>query len=233
MLQTLGKGIWAVTYDFYAFGIHFPGRMTVVRLTSGDLWLCSPVPIDDELAAALAELGPVKHIVAPNRFHHVHLPAVLERYPEAALYGAPGLPSKRKDIRFDETLTETAPDAWRSDLAQCPLLGIPTFGEVVFFHHASGTLVTTDLFMNVHEVDGFMGWFVYWSEGCWRRPAVPRLVRFLVKDKARMRADVGRIVEWPIRRLVMAHGEIVESEADDVVRSGLSVFGPLASSVAA
>ena len=72
MLQAIGDDIWVVDHDFFNFGIHFPGRMTVIRLKSGGLWLHSPVPIDDELAAQLAELGPVEHLVGPNLFHHVH-----------------------------------------------------------------------------------------------------------------------------------------------------------------
>ena len=34
-------------------------RMTVIRLGNGDLFLHSPVPLDDETCAALDALGPV------------------------------------------------------------------------------------------------------------------------------------------------------------------------------
>ena len=43
--------------------------MAVRRLSDGSRWVHSPVSLDDELAAALAELGDVKHIVTPN-FEH-------------------------------------------------------------------------------------------------------------------------------------------------------------------
>lgn len=43
--------------------------MAVLRLSDGSIWVHSPVSLDDELAAALAELGEVKHIVTPN-FEH-------------------------------------------------------------------------------------------------------------------------------------------------------------------
>lgn len=43
--------------------------MAVLRLSDGSLWVHSPVELDDDLAAALAELGEVKHIVSPN-FEH-------------------------------------------------------------------------------------------------------------------------------------------------------------------
>jgi hypothetical protein len=43
--------------------------MAVLRLSDGSLWVHSPVELDDTLAAALDELGPVKHIVTPNYEH--------------------------------------------------------------------------------------------------------------------------------------------------------------------
>ena len=43
--------------------------MAVLRLSDGSIWVHSPVSLDDELAAALAGLGEVKHIVTPN-FEH-------------------------------------------------------------------------------------------------------------------------------------------------------------------
>ena len=225
MLKPLGDDIWVVEHDLYTFGIHFPGRMTVIRLSSGQLWLCSVVPIDDALAAQLAELGPVSHIVAPNRFHHLYLVGAIERYPDAKVYASPGLSEKRKDIDFIAELGTEAPEAWSADIEQLSLAAIPLMGEVVFFHKVSGTLVTTDLFMNVHKVDGWLGWFIYWAEGCWKKPGVPRLNRFMVKDKPQMRADATKIEAWPIQCLVMAHGEIVDDDAAGVVHRSFEVFG--------
>ena len=43
--------------------------MAVLRLSDGSVWVHSPVELDDTLAAALDELGPVKHIVSPNYEH--------------------------------------------------------------------------------------------------------------------------------------------------------------------
>ena len=43
--------------------------MAVLRLSDGSIWVHSPVSLDADLAAALAELGEVKHIVSPNYEH--------------------------------------------------------------------------------------------------------------------------------------------------------------------
>lgn len=45
------------------------GRMAVVKLADGSLWIHSPVELDASLRQALEELGPVGHIVSPNYEH--------------------------------------------------------------------------------------------------------------------------------------------------------------------
>ncbi len=43
--------------------------MAVLQLRDSSVWVHSPVSLDDDLAAALAEIGEVKHIVSPNYEH--------------------------------------------------------------------------------------------------------------------------------------------------------------------
>lgn len=217
-MKSLDENLWIVDHDHFAFGLHFPGRMTVVRLPEDGLWLCSPVPIDDALAAELAELGPVRWLVAPNRFHHVHLEEVVRRYPDAVLLGAPGLPEKRKDLSFAGTL-EAPPSSWAGTLETRLLDGAAALNEVVFFHRPSRTLVTTDLFMNVHEAKGLVSKLVYQAEGCWQRPRVPRLFSLITRDRVRMKAAATDVTRWPIERLVMAHGQIVQEGAAGIVEA--------------
>ncbi len=224
-LEAFDADLWIADHDMFAMGIHFPGRMTVVRLRTGDLWLHSPIPISEPLAEQLAAIGPVRYIVAPNLFHHMHLQAAADRYPDAHVYGAPGLSAKRKDVAFTAMLDEQAPPDWKDDLHQVALRAVPAFWETVFFHRPSRTLITTDLFMNVHRAEGVFSRFVYWAEGCWKRPAVPRLIRFLVKDREQMKSDLRTIVAWPTEHILMAHGEVIREDAARVLREGLSVFG--------
>ena len=225
-LTALSDDLWVADHDLFTMGIHFPGRMTVVRLPSGDLWLCSPVPIDDDLATELDALGPVRWLVAPNRFHHVHLRAVLERYPEARLLGAPGLPEKRKNLRFEATLDAPPPVEWADTFDVIPTRGAPTLNEVLFYHRPSKTLITTDLFMNVHEVQGFLSQLVYRAEGCWRRARVPRIFALITKDKAAMQASLAPVTKLSVERIVLAHGAIVDVGAQALLEAELErAFG--------
>lgn len=52
------------------FGAPFPTRMTIVRLSSGKLFVHSPTAYSPALAERVAELGPVAHLVSPNWILH-------------------------------------------------------------------------------------------------------------------------------------------------------------------
>lgn len=226
MLEKIAEDVWVVGHDLFTMGIHFPGRMTVVRLSNGDLWLHSPVPVDDALAAELAKLGPVKHLVGPNLYHHVHLRGLKERYPEAKLWAAPGLEEKRKNLAFDGVLGDEAPADWSSDMQQFSLHFAPKIGEVVFFHAKSATLIVTDLFMNVHECKGLLSKFVFWTEGGYKRMGATRLIRLLTKDKAAAADFAARIIELQPSTVIMSHGRIVHEQAGNQVARALSAWSP-------
>jgi hypothetical protein len=211
-LETIADGLWGAEHDLFMNGIvHFRGRMTVVRLRSGGLLLHSVIPIDDALAAELQALGSVEHIVAPNLLHHTHLVPVLARYPEAKVWGAPGLADKRDDVRFDASLVDPAP--WADELDQHFIEGIPWANETVFFHRATGTLIVTDLVFNIHEVRGWITPWVLRLSGAYRRFAQSRLLRSSIRDAAAASASAEHLLAWPIERVVMAHGRIVDRDA--------------------
>jgi hypothetical protein len=212
-LAPITRELWGATHDHVMSGVvHFPGRMTVARLASGALWLCSPIPIDDALAAELDALGPVAFLVAPNRLHHLHLPAAIARYPDAEVWAAPGLPEKRKDIAFHGVLHDDAAPAWADELPHVFLAGSPWMNEVVFLHRASRSLVITDLMFNLYDVRGWFTRLVLRMVRAYRRPGQSRLVRVTTRDRDAFAHSLRRMLAWEIDRIVVAHGEIV---ADD------------------
>ena len=60
----------------------FTTRMTVVRLSNGDLFLHSPIKFDEKLAKELRGLGMVRHLVSPNQFHYAHIGEWARAFPE-------------------------------------------------------------------------------------------------------------------------------------------------------
>lgn len=212
-LERLAEGLWGSEHDHFMNGVvHFRGRMTVVRLGSGGLVLHSVVPINDALAAELAALGPVEHIVAPNLLHHSYLAPAIERYPNATVWGVRGLAEKRADVRFGKTLGEDEPP-WEAEFTPLEIRGIPWANETVFFHEATNTVVVTDLVFNIHEVRGWVTPWVLRMAGAYRRFAQSRLLRRAIKDAQAASDSVERMLQWPIERVVMAHGHVVDRDA--------------------
>ncbi|NNL67381.1 MAG: DUF4336 domain-containing protein [Myxococcales bacterium] len=194
--------------------------MTVARLADGGLLLHSPIPHTPALAQEIAALGPVTHLVAPNRVHHLYLGPWTEACPDATLHGAPGLRDKRRDLVFHRELGDAPASDWADRLDQALVAGIPHVNEVVLLHRASRTLLLTDLAMNFPSL----------PEGFWTRLFVramalqggvrtSRLIHSLVRDRAALRASLERILAWDFDRVVVSHGELCERGGRDALRS--------------
>lgn len=221
MLEKFGENVWITAGDTVAVaGFHYPTRMAVIRLNGGDLMIWSPVSLNDNLRKAVAAMGDVRHIVAPNSLHHLSLADWAAAYPEATLYAPPGLRSKRKDLTFDEDLVEGANAAWRDEVDQTIVTGNLITQEVVFFHRKSGTVLFTDLLQQFP-----VGWHTGWRRAVARldlmvepEPAVPRKFRTAFLRRRKARQAVARILDWPVEKVLMAHGNPVTDDAAAYLR---------------
>lgn len=133
-------------------------RMTVVRLSTGGLWVHAPVAPTPECLALLRGLGgDVEHLVLPTFAyeHKIFLAPMSRRFPSARVYVAPSqwtwpvpLPLPLLGIFGAQVLDEKAPPPWADELPLRVLgpagLGPFPFTEVAFLHRASKTLLVTD-----------------------------------------------------------------------------------------
>ena len=124
MLKQFGQEMWTADGAHIDIaGFLYPTRMAIIRLSSGHLFIWSPVTLTEALKAAVDALGEVRHIAAPNSLHHLYLPEWKSAYPGASLYAAPGLRDRRNDIVFDADLgTEPHPD-WAGEIDQVQVPG--------------------------------------------------------------------------------------------------------------
>jgi glyoxylase-like metal-dependent hydrolase (beta-lactamase superfamily II) len=223
-LIEVAPGLWSHVHRHrLPGGAVLLGRMNIVRLGDGALWVHSPTPVDDALAAEIAALGPVAYIVAPNCYHHLQVAPFSKRFPSAKVYGAPGLAAKRPDLTLTGTLDDGAAAPWAGDLDQIVLAGAPNLNEVVFFHRASRSLLVTDLLFNMTSPDNWMTGLVLRLMGTYKRLGPSRLLRWrLTKDRRALKADVERMLAWDFARVLPGHGDVFESpEAPARVRASL------------
>lgn len=220
-MQKLADNLWIVSTPQSFLGIHVGTRMTAVRLSSGHLWLHSPVPLDDEALASLKALGEVGHIVAPNLYHHLYVGEVASRFPSAQVHVASGLDKKRKDLKVDSILGDEPPEAWRKDLDQIKIDGT-WLGETVFFHRATQTLISSDLVENFATSNHWLTRLYLKVQGLEHRLKVAWLLRLCYRDKEKARACIDRMLEWDFDRVILAHGANIEADGREKLREAFA-----------
>ncbi|MGZ5183451.1 MAG: DUF4336 domain-containing protein [Ramlibacter sp.] len=224
MLNQIAPGLWHMERGFTVAGLPVTSRMTVVRFSDGRLWLHSPVRFGEAVADQLRSLGTVAWIVAPNRTHHLFAGHARRMFPQAALYGAPGLAAKRPDLAGMIELGDSVPPEWAHELDQVLIRGMPFVNEVVWFHKASATLIMTDV---------LQCWSgkLHWKAALYARLTgvrahldVPRTVRLVTRDRMRAAASARAILQWPFTRVITAHNNIVEYDAHALVARAFQRF---------
>lgn len=223
MLQQLHDDLWtvAVPHDFMGV-LAFGARSTIARLPDGRLWVHSPIPLTDDLRAEVAALGPVGEIVCPNLFHHLYAGQWADAWPDAHLYGPPGLADKRSDLTLHGQLEDTAPDAWGGVLRVRAVCDRGPLRETIFLHEPAGTLIVTDLVLNLHDAGNAFTGFYLWALRARGKVCTSAAIKPAIKDRARARRVVDEVLGWEWDRLVMSHGEIVQTGGRDALRQGLA-----------
>ena len=212
----LGEGLWVLDRRLRHFGMGLlPSRSTIVRLGNGKLVVVSPPALlDAETAAAIDALGSVDAAVLPNPFHYVYAEEFSERYPAARALAVPGLAERVPELGAVETLGPDPPVEWAGEL-DVELIG-PEGGpyEAMLFHFATGTLILTDVAFNMTEYPRTFDRFFWRLNGLPGKFGPGRTSRtLLLRDRETASRALARMLEWPIRRIVVVHGEIVETDA--------------------
>lgn len=221
-MEKLAHEIWIFDGEPVQFlGLPFSTRMTVIRLSSGDLWIHSPIKLSESVIEKVDSLGCVKYLIAPNHLHHLFLSSWVAAHPNAEVYGTNEVIKKRSDILFHASLDNSKGYAWAPEIEQELFSGSPLMEECVFYHSSSRTLIVTDLVENFSGHD-----FNYWQR------AVAKGVGILAPHgkmpldwrlsfmfgKADARKHLARLLSWKPQQLIMAHGEIVTENADEFLQ---------------
>lgn len=223
MLAQVAPNVWCAQDSISMPGkICFPIRMTIIRLSGSRLLLHSPIEMNDALAKAIDQLGKVTWLVGPNCFHHLYLRGAQERWPQAALWLAPSLDKKRKNLNHNGILSNKGLPEWQDELSCLVIDGLPKLNELVFFHHESRTLVVSDLLFNMHCPANKRTGLLLKMVGAYKKPGQSRLLRLLTKDRQKAGVSAGKIFQWNFSRILMAHGEIIETNARETLASALS-----------
>ncbi|HYH99515.1 hypothetical protein [Hyalangium sp.] len=222
MLRLVTEGLYVLEVPFRTAGLELGGRMTVIRLPGGGLWIHSPVRLDAATRAAVEALGPVRFLVAPNLMHHLSLKDWAAAYPEARVVALAGLRRKQPQLRIDVELGD-APDAGYSEvIMQQRMGGIPRVEELVFLHRPSCTLLLTDLAFHIRDSPSWLTRTYLRLCGTYGKLAPTLLLKSLVKDRAALRSSLEGVLSWDFERVVVCHGEVLERGGKEALRSGFA-----------
>jgi len=200
--------------------------MAIVRLPSGGLWVHSPVELDEPLRKALAEIGPVTDIVSPNYEHVKWAKQWGEAYPEATLWGSPGMIMKYPGIPYSKELSPSneVPESWGGvlDMAyfgceKLPVLDEPLFNEVNFYHKPTKTLICTDTYWSWPAKGIPEGTLAFkWAMDTLYLPLYKSV---LVNDKVAYQDALARVKSWSAEALLPCHGIFQANGATDTFMS--------------
>ena len=225
MFEEFGPSLWVAdgpTVSFYGFP--YPTRMAVARLSDGSAWVWSPVALTDALVKAVNAIGPVRHIVSPNKIHHIFLSEWREHWPEALMYAPPGLAERKPELSFDAELGGAPDPAWADDIDQVVFRGSLFMEEVVFLHRASRTAIICDLIQRHPEatMTGWKGMLMRLDSLVGEHGSTPREWRASFVRRAKARQAREKVLGWKPERLLIAHGECAQSGATEIIGNALS-----------
>jgi uncharacterized protein DUF4336 len=236
-LKPVGEDLWVVDgpivrMAYLGVSIPFPTRMVLIRLTNGGLFLWSPTEPDDGLRAEIDALGPVHHLVSPNKIHYAHIAAWKRIYPEATAWASPGVreraASQLIDVSFDADLGDGPDPAWREDLDQLVFRGSSFVEEVVFFHRKTRTLVLADLIENFEpeKMRGAYRWVVRLAGAAAPDAKTPIDLRLtFMGHRKEARSAFKRMVAWEPEKAIMAHGRPYERDGTAELRRAFRWLG--------
>jgi hypothetical protein len=212
-------GLWTFPQRFSVLGAEIGCRMTVVRLRDETLLLHSPVRLGPDLRRKLDALGPVRHVLAPNNDHYLFVPDYRAAYPDARFYATRGVQAKLPGFLFDVELEHPhTVDLWSDRVEQLYFRSSTELHELVLFHRPTRTLIAADLAFNIQTSDGLVSRLLLRLNDSYRSFGPSRACRRLIRDPRMARGDIDEILRLDPRRIVVAHGEILQSGGTEALR---------------
>lgn len=216
--EKFADGLWVVEGpNVRDMGFMFTTRMTVAKLSDGSVWVSSPVSVSFDILKRIAELGPVRYLLAATPRHVWRLNAWHTLFPDAQLWASRATPFtlRKGTLPLAGMLVDESPEAWKDDFDQLAFKGNPLIEEVLFFHKRSRSVILDDL-IQIHPL----------IKGKPFRNAVFKLegvvpphggvgldirLSFIHRDLARQ--SLKKLLAWDFDKLIIAHGMCIRSDA--------------------
>ncbi|MEI9896034.1 MAG: hypothetical protein WDN28_19730 [Chthoniobacter sp.] len=222
-LSPIAENLWLRAYPLKMLGADLRRNVTIIRLVSGKLVIHSSGPFTAEDVVAIRALGQPAWLLEGILRHDTFAQQGRDAFPEVEYLAPLGF---SEVVGFPTTPVVPAPAEWSGELLALEIAGATAASEVAVLHVPSRTLILTELVFNFSDDQPL------WTElllrvavGGEHHPGMPRPVKQGVKDEAAFKASLETILDWDFDRLIVGHGDVVESGGKEKLRVALNAAG--------
>lgn len=217
-IQVLDENIFTVDGEWFETAMR--RRMTILRKKDGGLVIHNAIRFREKDYASIEALGRVDAIAVPNIFHASDAPVYAERFPQAKVF-VPKVVLKKlsKAMKVNGSLEENWPYA--SEIAVVPFAG--RLGESAFIHHASKTLVLTDLSFNMRSGDfksSVERTAAKLINDMLDRFGPSRVCKWVFLDKKAAEEGLAKVCRFDFERIIVNHGHLVPANGKKILIEG-------------
>ena len=209
-MKLIAENLWTLHYPLPLLGDYLGRNVTVLRLSSGELIIHSTAPFTPADVAAIHAVGRPAYLVEAYNKHDTFAREGRVAFPDVPFLAPAGFAEVAK-VPADPL--DPPPAAWAGEVDILELAGKPKDPEFVFLHRASRTLIVADLLFNVTKDaplgPRLFGWAAVRSHD--HEPGLPRPEISHVEDRAAFRASLDTVLGWDFDRIIVAHGEPIET----------------------
>ncbi len=219
----LAENLWLLAYPLKMLGADLRRNVTLIRLRSGKLVIHSTGPFTLEDVAAIRALGEPGWVLDGILRHDT-----FAKEGRAAFPGIPYLAPEgfSEVVGFPTELIVPAPVEWDGELLALEIQGAPVARDTALLHLPSRTLILTELVFNFGDHEPL------WTElllrvavGGEHHPGMSRPFKAGVKDEASFNSSLAAILAWDFERVIVGHGDVIESNGKAKLRAALAAAG--------
>ncbi|MDB6005903.1 MAG: hypothetical protein JWR15_2890 [Prosthecobacter sp.] len=222
-MKQIAENLWLLHYPLSVLGTQHGRNVTVIRLRSGKTILHSMAPFTSADLEAIRALGEPSWLVESMLLHDTYARQGHDAFPSLPFLGPPGF---SETVGFPTQELMPSPPEWQGEVEVLPIEGAPMLKEHAVLHMPSRTLIVADMVFNFRPDE--KGWdrvFHRYIAGFKRYPGMSRIFRVCIKDRAAFRASVARLMERDFDRIIVGHGEVIESNGKALLQRALADAG--------
>ena len=224
-MKAIAENLWVLVYPLPLLGADLKRVVTVLRLRSDELVIHSTGPFTAEDAAAIKAVGKPGWILDTMLRHDTFAKQGRDTFPGIPYLAPAGF---SKSAGFPTGALIPAPAGWGDEVEILRLEGVPSMEEHVVFHRPSRTLIVADLFFNFGpQAPAWTRFLMRLAVGKKHDPGMARSMRLTVKDKPALRRSLDAMMAWDFDRVIVGHGEIIESDGKRQAAEALREVGYL------